>query len=136
MKQNYYPFENIYSRLVGGEVLSPVTRVQSVRDHLQVLLSTIPGEYWYDRDYGCKLLSTDFNIENEKKEEGDLYKMIKESIEEFESRLNVDSITISPNIETEEKENTLRKKLTLILKDKDQVVLAKLVFYLSPFALP
>ncbi|MEP7267411.1 MAG: GPW/gp25 family protein [Saprospiraceae bacterium] len=134
-----YPINNIFHRLTLGETLLRISEVQSIRDHIYVLLSTVPNEYLYDRQYGCELLNSDFNIERVDNEKESIYLIIKNSIIQYEPRIDPESFKAEARIETEEKNNTLRKKLILSLsmdtKDLKESLSFDIFYYLSPFAL-
>ncbi len=139
MENNLYPLRNIFNPLINGATIIKISLPESIRQHLQILLSTRLNEYIYDRSYGCELLNNDFSILETEKEIEILIKFIKESICNHEQRVDPATIIPAINIKTEEKNFTLRKKMYLniqMLTKKDQIPLdLDLEYYLSPFAI-
>lgn len=139
MENTLYPLGNIFDSLMNGETIARISLKQSIKEHLYILLSTIPNEYLFDRNYGCELLSTDFNIEKKDNEINLLSAYITDSVIHFEPRIDPKSFYCKLDIDTEEKNFTLRKKLKMELSmktiDGTEAVTVYIEYYLSPFAI-
>lgn len=69
--------------------LSTCNEKESIDQHLELLLTTCPGEHTYDPEYGCKIWDLDFERVVSMSRWEDLFvKHIKEAIEKYESRIS------------------------------------------------
>lgn len=139
MSNSFYPVSNQFYKLMNGETIPKISLKQSIIEHLYVLLSTIPGEYLYNKLYGCELLSTEFNIEKEENEISTLVKYIQDSVVKFEPRVDPENFICIIKFDIVEKDFTPRKLMKLNLeiytKDTQQKIPVYIEYFLSPFAI-
>lgn len=75
--------------------LSTCTETESIDQHLELLLTTCPGEHKYDPNYGCKIWDLDFERVISMSQWEDLFtKHINESISKYEPRISVLDIKV------------------------------------------
>ena len=100
-------FENVFSK---GE-LPKCDLVTSIRNHLDVILTTYSGECYHDSTYGCMLWSEDFRLQGDHttirggKDERDNTKRtnvlirneLLESVKKFEKRLRNVRVSVRVN---------------------------------------
>jgi phage baseplate assembly protein W len=88
-KHQYYRLPLDFSRILQKQDLPDCNLEESVRQHIQLLITTILGENKDDPQYGCQLWDSDFDIRasnNEVKEQVEL--AIRKSITQYETRLS------------------------------------------------
>ena len=75
--------------------LSTQTEMESIDQHLELLITTCPGEHKYDPNYGCKIWDLDFQRVISMGQWENLFtKYIGESIDQYEPRISIDDIKV------------------------------------------
>lgn len=75
--------------------LSTCTEKESIDQHLELLLTTCPGEHKYDPNYGCKIWDLDFQRVISMSKWEDLFsKHINEAIDRYEPRISILDVSV------------------------------------------
>jgi len=88
---DYYKLPLDYVRVFETKIrnLSLCNEKESIDQHLELLLTTCPGEHKYDPNYGCKIWDMDFERVVSMSRWEDLFmKYITEAIENYEPRIS------------------------------------------------
>lgn len=73
----------------AGSDISLCSEPESIDKHIELLLSTCPGEHSFDKNYGCRIWDMDFErIVSGKKWEEDFVACIREAVQTFEKRID------------------------------------------------
>lgn len=94
---DYYKLPLNFTRVFETRIrnLSVSTEKESIDQHLELLLTTCPGEHKYDPGYGCKIWELDFERVISVSRWEDLFtKFIKEAIEKYEPRITIIDILV------------------------------------------
>lgn len=87
-KHQYYQLPLDFSRILQKQDLPDCNLEESVRQHIQLLITTVLGENKDDPQYGCQLWDNDFDIRasnNEVKEQVET--AVRRAIIQYEKRL-------------------------------------------------
>ena len=62
MKQKYYKLPVRLEKLFEGDIrqLERCSELESIDQHIELLLTTCPGEHRFDPKYGCRIWELDF----------------------------------------------------------------------------
>ena len=108
---------------VGG--IETVAESESVRQAILLLLSTIPGERVMRPDYGCNLFLLIFSP-NDNTTAGLAIHYVRQAIERWEPRVEIESIDAVPN-----REDYARLEIILVYKVRTTLRVETLVFSLD-----
>lgn len=108
----------------NGEEPTMCTELESIDQHIELLLTTCPGEHKFNKNYGCHIWDMDFErVVSREKWENDFKRHIKEAVTKFEPRLKDVIVTI--HIEEVAREDKLMK--TTAIKKKVTVLVNSLI---------
>lgn len=127
----------------GGD-LARCTEVESIDQHIELLLTTCPGENRFDRDWGCHIWDMDFErVVSRKKWEEDFNRHIFHAIRKYEKRIK--DVTIEVDIQEVAREDpalqtTAIKKRVIVyvnafLVSNDKKCSFKYILYLGPLSI-
>jgi len=79
----------------NGKESAMCSELESIDQHIELLLTTCPGEHKFDKNYGCRIWDMDFErVVFREKWESDFKRYIEEAIIKYEPRLREVSVTI------------------------------------------
>lgn len=90
MDKKYYKIPLDFSTVFTTGTLSIPTcgERDSIDQHIELLLSTYPGEHHFNKNWGCRIWEMDFvNVNSRKQWEDEFNGYIREAILRFEKRL-------------------------------------------------
>ncbi len=90
MSANYYKLPLRLGRVIHNEEeqLDRCTLIESIDQHLELLITTCPGEHSFDRMYGTQIWDLDFErVLSKSKWEEQFASYILEAVEKYEKRL-------------------------------------------------
>lgn len=93
-----YTFPADFSRLFETDIsnLANQNEKDSIRQNLELIISTSPGEHKYNPKYGCRIWNLDFErVESRSFWEGQFFQFISEAVNEFEPRLYDYQVTVN-----------------------------------------
>ena len=126
MKKEYYKLPlDCRGFFRNGGRFEKCTEIESIDQHIQLLLTTYPGEHRFDVNYGCFIWELDFeNIASSKLWESQFKTFVLDSIYNYEKRIT----NISLNLEVHDivKSESLSKVVT-VRKRADIYINARLV---------
>ncbi|MEL6671117.1 MAG: GPW/gp25 family protein [Bacteroidota bacterium] len=107
-------FSRLWFETGGGIVPKQLAKVglqASVKSHIRLILMTRPGEYRYDREFGCSIWDRDFEIIPEGKGNwaNEVEASIQQSLKAHEKRLS--EIKVSLKISKNDEVNGRLKKV-------------------------
>jgi phage baseplate assembly protein W len=99
MRNNFYKlpvrFDAIFDEK-GGD-MPMCSEIESIDQHIELLLTTCPGEHKFDKNFGCKIWDMDFeSVVSRQKWEDDFTAYILQAVQKFEQRLK--DVTVSIHI--------------------------------------
>lgn len=98
MEHRYYKLPlNIEALLFNGEGTGMPTcsEEESIDRHIELILTTCPGEHKFNKSFGCRIWEMDFEIVvSRKKWEEDFTLYIREAVECFERRIRNTEVSI------------------------------------------
>lgn len=101
------------------------TEVESVDQHIELIITTCPGEHKFNKNFGCRIWDMDFElVVSRKKWEEEFSAAIKTAVETFEQRIKNVDVTIHVMEVTREDRLT---KTTAIKKIVDVSIKGKLI---------
>jgi len=105
---HYIPINFI--KLVKGDSPQTIDIMDSIHQNIGLILSTSPGEYRFNRGFGCNIWERDFlNMKSKNMMSAEMEKEIMIAVKEFEKRL--EDIKVKVNIsEPEKKEEGINRK--------------------------
>lgn len=126
MKNEYYKlpldFKHFFEE--GGGQFKKCTEIESVDQHIGLLLNTCPGEHRFDPSYGCRIWDLDFErISSVEQWKGLFIQYVTQSITDYEKRIS--DVTIGVNIREVVREEI--QDNIMVRKRVDITVTAKLV---------
>ncbi|RAV29772.1 GPW/gp25 family protein [Sinomicrobium soli] len=141
MKDLYYKIPIDYKRITGGQDLRKVTLEESLAQYISLIITTIFGEYRYDKEFGTAIWDTDFDLLSNVNQLKDRIKdSVFEKVGQYEKRLVVtdvslaigeDTIAYNPNIR-------IKKRLDIVvygvIKKTNEPYYYKSSYYLAPFS--
>jgi phage baseplate assembly protein W len=86
----FYQLPVRFNTVAEGSVLelSSCSEKESIDRHIELILTTCPGEHKFDRNFGCRIWDMDFELVfSRKKWEDDFRSHILQSVRDFERRL-------------------------------------------------
>lgn len=114
MNKSYYKlpldFEKFFEN--GGQ-FEKCTELESIDQHIELLLTTCPGEHRFDADYGCRIWELDFERIISQEQWKNLFtEYVTQSINNYEKRISdiVVSIDIKDAVREEIRDNTMIRK--------------------------
>lgn len=123
MKETYYKLPLNFGRFFeeNGGRLEKCTEVESIDQHIELLLTTCPGEHRFDPDFGCRIWELDFQVIASFKKWNDLFgQYVTEAIARYETRLADLAVDIQlREIVKEERANSsiaVRKRADIYVK--------------------
>lgn len=90
-------FEDFVNYLLEGTVIDKIDVETAIRQNIMLYLATKPGDYSFDRTYGCLVHHYDFRQLNETPSRDLLKRSIVEYLQKFEKRINVTNASIDIN---------------------------------------
>ncbi|MDH6311107.1 phage baseplate assembly protein W [Dysgonomonas sp. PFB1-18] len=110
MRNNFYKlpirFDSIFDEK-GGD-MPMCSEIESIDQHIELLLTTCPGEHQFDKNFGCRIWDMDFErVVSRQKWEDDFKRYILEAIQKFEQRLR--DVTVSIHIMEVVREDLIMK---------------------------
>jgi phage baseplate assembly protein W len=98
MRNNFYKlpirFDSIFDEK-GGD-MPMCSEIESIDQHIELLLTTCPGEHKFDKNFGCRIWDMDFErVVSRKQWEDDFKAYVLESTQNYEPRLKNISVNIS-----------------------------------------
>lgn len=145
MKQGYYKLPLRLSSFfeANGGQLDKCSELESIDQHIEMLLTTCPGEHHFDSDFGCRIWELDFQVIASLEQWEKLFKQyIHESIVRYETRLTNLSLDIYlREVVKEERANcsmAVRKRadvyVTAQLISTDEPIKLRYTLYLGPLS--
>lgn len=97
MRSQYYKlpirFGSIFE--TNGGTMPTCTEIESIDQHIELLLTTCPGEHKFNKAFGCRIWDMDFErVVSRQKWEDDFTTNINEAILLFEKRLRDVAVNI------------------------------------------
>ncbi|WP_461532411.1 GPW/gp25 family protein [Sinomicrobium sp.] len=141
MKDLYYKIPIDYKRITEGHDLRKVTLEESLAQYISLVITTIFGEYRYDKEFGTAIWDTDFDLlSNVNQLKDKIKESVFEKVRKYEKRLVVtdvslaigeDTIAYNPNIR-------VKKRLDIVvygvIKKTNEPYYYKSSYYLAPFS--
>ena len=125
MKQKYYKLPVRLEKLFEGDIrqLERCSDLESIDQHIELLLTTCPGEHRFDPKYGCRIWELDFERIVSTEQWKELFTgYVMQAISTYEKRIS--DITLSVNLQEVVREEVLDNRM--IRKRVDITVLATL----------
>lgn len=108
-----------------GRQTATCSEPESIDRHIELILTTCPGEHKFNKSFGCRIWDMDFErVVSRKKWEEDFSTYVKEAVERFEQRLYNVSVSIHVMEVTKEDRvtNTTAIKKKVVVQVKGQLV--------------
>lgn len=81
-------FEALLNEDVGNNHLASCNEIDSIDQFIELLISTVPGEHTFDKEFGCEIFYLDFeSIVSHTRWEGQFSEYITKAITRYEKRL-------------------------------------------------
>lgn len=143
MDKKYYKIPLDFSPIFtdGTLSVSSCTEMESIDQHIELLLSTYSGEHRFNRNWGCRIWEMDFvNVSSRKQWEDEFKGYVLDSIEHFETRLKNILIEIQAaevsHQDREVKTVAIKKRVTVYvnanLKSTGEKCGFRYIIYLGP----
>lgn len=119
MDKNCYKLPICFEKLLDEESsgLAMCNELESIDQHIELLLTTCPGEHKFNKNYGCRIWDMDFaRVVSRKRWEEEFTGYILEAIQFFEKRLS--NVSISIQVMEVVKEDQLMKTTAIKKKVK------------------
>lgn len=127
MEQQYYKLPLNLDVIFNEDhaEIATCSEVESIDQHIELIITTCPGEHKFNKNFGCRIWDMDFErVVSRKKWEEDFAAAIKKAVEAFEQRIKDVDVTI--HIMEVTREDRLTKS-TAIKKKVDVKVKGQLV---------
>lgn len=146
MNQRFYRMPLRFDFIMNNESaeqMETCSELESIDRHIELLLTTCPGEHKFDKNFGCRIWDMDFErVVSRKKWEEDFTICIKEAVEKFEPRLtNVSAFIQIMEVTREDiasKSTAIKKKVTVHIKAKlistNEYAVFKYIVFLGPLS--
>lgn len=145
MKQKYYKLPLDFTRFLteAGGYFETCTEIESIDQHIGLLLTTCPGEHRFDPDYGCRIWDLDFQVIASFELWNKQFKQyVFDSITRYETRITDISLDIYlREIVKEERANcsmTVRKRTDIYVTGRmvstDEPINLRYTLYLGPLS--
>ena len=143
MKQQYYKSPFDFKRFFETGQFGKCTEIESVDQHIELLLTTCPGEHHFNAAYGCRIWEMDFeNIASSEHWEKQFKSYIYDSISRYEQRIGDMTLDIRlHDVVKEERMNssvTVRKRADVTLQARmlstDEPIRLRYTLYLGPLS--
>ncbi len=86
-------FDSIFEE--NGGDMPKCSELESIDQHIELLLTTCPGELKFDRNFGCRIWDMDFErVVSRKNWENDFKACVLECVQKYEPRLGELSVNI------------------------------------------
>lgn len=143
MNNSFYKLPIRFDSLFNeeGEQMRMCSELESIDQHIELLLTTCPGEHKFNKNYGCHIWDMDFErVVSRQKWEEDFKRYIEEAIIKFEPRLQHIKISIQI-MEVAREDQVLKttaiKKKVIVLVDGETILTKsrcqfKYALYLGP----
>lgn len=108
MKQKYYKLPVRLEKLFEGDIrqLERCSELESIDQHIELLLTTCPGEHRFDPKYGCRIWELDFERIVSTEQWKELFTgYVMQAISTYEKRIS--DITLSVNLQEVVREEVL-----------------------------
>lgn len=123
MDTQYYKLPLNLDSIIDGDNrnLHTCSEAESIDQHMELIITTCPGEHKFNKNFGCRIWDMDFErVVLRKKWEEEFTRHILEAVERFESRIkNVDvSIEVMEVVKEDEitKTTAIKKKVIVQIK--------------------
>lgn len=144
MKKEYYklPLDCVKFFKNGGQ-FEKCTEIESIDQHIELLLTTYPGEHRFDANYGCRIWELDFeNIASSELWEEQFREYVYDSISRYEKRIaNIELDIELKEVVKEDRSNysvTVRKRADIYVKARmlsiDEQIRLGYTLYLGPLS--
>ena len=107
----------------NGKPMLTCNEVESIDQHIELLLTTCPGEHKFNKSFGCRIWDMDFErVVSRQKWEDDFTTYILEAVRTFEQRLA--DVTVAIQImevtqeDTQIKSTAIKKKVIVHIKGR------------------
>lgn len=114
-------FDSVFEE--NGKPMKTCSELESIDQHIELLLTTCPGEHIFDKNFGCRIWDMDFErVVSRQKWEEDFTAHIIETVRKFEQRLA--DVTASIQImevtheDTVTKSTAIKKKVVVHIKGR------------------
>lgn len=144
MKSTYYKLPLDFRHFFeNGGKFEKCSEIESIDQHIELLLTTCPGEHRFNPDYGCRIWEMDFgNVVSAEVWEAEFKQCIFESISRYERRINRLNLKISlRDVVKEDRTNrsvSVRKRadiqVSARLLSTDEPVRFRYTLYLGPLS--
>lgn len=124
MEKKYYKLPLDFKRFFeeGGGQFEKCTELESVDQHISLLLNTCPGEHRFDPNYGCRIWDLDFERIESMEHWNTLFtQYVTESITNYEKRISDITIAIDLRevVREEIQDNVMiRKRVDITVRAK------------------
>lgn len=115
MKQEYYTlpldFKRFFTEKDGR--FETCTELESIDQHIELLLTTCPGEHRFDPNFGCRIWELDFErISSIEQWKGLFAKYVTQTIHQYEKRISdvIITVNIREVVREEILDNTMIRK--------------------------
>lgn len=112
MKQDYYKLPLDFKRFFeeGGGYLAKCTELESIDQHIGLLLNTCPGEHRFDPNYGCRIWDLDFErISSLEQWKGLFIQYVKQAVTDYEKRIS--GVEVSADVREVVREEILDNRM-------------------------
>lgn len=127
MNNSFYKLPIRFDSLFNeeGSQMRMCSEQESIDQHIELLLTTCPGEHKFNKNYGCRIWDMDFElVVSRQKWEEDFKRYIEEAIIKFEPRLQHITITLQiMEVAREDRmlKTTAIKKKVIVLVDGETI---------------
>jgi len=145
MKFQYYKLPLKLDSILNedGEEMATCSELESIDQHIELIITTCPGEHKFNKNFGCRIWDMDFErVVSRKKWEEDFTTYILEAVESFEQRLKDINVFIDIREVTREdlvtKTTAIKKKVVVyiqgVLVSTNQPCSFRYKLYLGPLS--
>ena len=90
-------FREFADYIIEESIIDKVAVEESISQNISLYLATTPGEYFFNREYGCIIHNYDFRQLNDTPSKEHLKRTVEDYLEKFEKRIKVNTIKIDIN---------------------------------------
>lgn len=122
MKKSFYKLPIRFNSVFEGtgEEMPMCSEIESIDQHIELLITTYPGEHKFNKNFGCMIWEMDFErIVSRQKWEEDFTTFVLKAVREFEPRLKDPTASIQVTEVTREdlitKTAAIKKKVSILV---------------------